>query len=102
MFGRGAGAGAAGVGAGTATATPPLTGVCSAEDDFSWDETTLSNKRTFATNSSAMKCTELFIRHTPNLFQDNHKTMYRTCAGGNDKLNHFEVCLHNVSFLLFI
>lgn len=55
MFGRGAGAGAAGAGAETAAATPPLTEAGSAEDDFCCDETTLSNMRAFATNSSAMK-----------------------------------------------
>lgn len=75
-FGNGVGAGAAGVGAGTATAaaaaaavvvvvvgtleaalegavTFPLPEVCSAGGDFSRDENTLSNKRAFATNSSA-------------------------------------------------
>lgn len=57
--GMAAGAGAAatataGAGAGTAADTPPLTGVGSADDNFCWDET-LSNIRTFATNSSASK-----------------------------------------------
>lgn len=73
MFGRGAGAGAAGAGAGAAAVAPPLAEVCSA-GDFVWDETTLSNMRTFATNSSEMKQntnTSLAYTYAHNLGQDS-------------------------------
>lgn len=60
---RGAGAGAASAGAGATAATPPITTPGSAEDGFSWDETTLSNLRTFATNSSAIKRNEIISTH---------------------------------------
>ena len=53
MFGGGAEAGAVGAGAGAAVEAPPLNGGSSADDDSCWDETTLSNIRTLATNSSA-------------------------------------------------